>query len=72
MFGGPDVIVCPVNTHGIPGPTTPLLTMLGETYFIHLRMLASVPLRVVGEPAGSAGDIRTDIGNGLDRLFFGI
>jgi hypothetical protein len=72
MVEGPNIIICPVGLHGPASPTTPLVTVDRVPHFIHLRIMAALSPRVLGERVGVAEEARTDITNGLDRIFFGI
>ena len=49
----------------------PEYTLKDETYILFLSEMAAIPSSLIGEKAGNASEIRTDIINALDLLFTG-
>jgi len=69
---GAERVVCPMVAENLRGPTTPRVELQGKSYAVLLRQMRWLPLRALGEPAGTAEPARADIARGIDLLFFGI
>jgi mRNA-degrading endonuclease toxin of MazEF toxin-antitoxin module len=70
--GSRQRIVCPVSTTSERGITMHRLVILDQDCVVLLPLMLFIPLVALGEAVGSATSIRSDIVNGIDRIFFGI
>ena len=73
---GDTRIVAPLTTTAmVPNPPARLLPLVshdGRDYVVMMRLMATLPGRLLGQSVGSIAQYRVEITRALDWLFFGI